>query len=116
MLSRFLLIASSYDYRPNIHRRWHAAVDVAVFFFGAFFVGRKGWDIGGIGGLDDGVEMECDGIACLVVEVGEFEGNAAKLLLDAGDEFADLNIELNSIDVDNIVGAGVNGAWAGIEM
>lgn len=23
-------------------------------FFGAFFVGRKGWDIGGIGGLEEG--------------------------------------------------------------
>lgn len=109
------MIASGNDYRANENGRRHATVDIAVVFVGAFFVGRKGGDTGCVGDFDDGVEVEYDGAVRLVAEVWEVQGDAAQLPLDAGDKFADLYIELDGVDVDNIVGAGFGGIEAGAE-
>lgn len=103
---------------PDIHRRRHMAVDVAVAFVGPLLVSRKGGDAGGVGGLDDGVEVEGGSALAVgvVAEVGEVEGDASRLPLDAGDEFADLNLILDGVDVDDIVGTGVTGTKAWVEF
>lgn len=80
-----------------------------MVLFGSFLVGRKGGDAGGVGGFDDGIEVEYDGITRLVAEVGEVEGSTTGLSLYAGDEFADFHIELDGVDVDDTVGTGVAG-------
>ena len=84
---------------------------------GALFVWGEGGGAGGVGGLDDGVEVKGGGALAVrvVAEVGKVEGNAAGLPLHAGDEFANLHIKLDGIDVDYIVGTGVAGPRAGVE-
>lgn len=69
-----------------------AAVDVAVLTVGFLLVGGEGGDVGGVGGFDDGIEVEGDGLAgCdFVAHVREVEGCAGGLALDAGHEHADV--------------------------
>lgn len=87
-------------------------------FVGSLLVSRKGGDAGGVGGLDDGIEVESRGALAVgvVAEVGEVESDASRLPLDAGDEFADLNLILDGVDVDDIVGTGVTGTKAWVEF
>lgn len=84
---------------------------------GFLLVGGKGRDTGGVGGLDDGIEVESRGALAVgvVADVGEVEGDASRLPLDAGDKFADLHLELDGVDMDNIVGTGVTGTYAWVE-
>lgn len=80
-----------------------------MVFVGTLFVGGEGGDAGGVGGFDDGVEVE-RGAARLVAEVGEVEGGAAGLSFYAGHKFANLHLKFHSIDMDDIVGACMVGA------
>ena len=86
-----------------------------MILIGLLLGGGEGGDAGGVGGFDDGVEVEYDGAVRLVAEVGEVEGNEPRLPLDSGNEFADPHLELDGIDVDDIVGTGVAGTQAGVE-
>lgn len=85
-----------------------AAVDVAVLTVGFLLVGGEGGNVGGVGGFDDGVEVEgyrlagCD----FVAHVGEVEDGAPGMALDAGHEHADVGIGGDGIDVHDIVGTG----------
>ena len=75
---------------------------------GFLLVGGEGGDVGGVGGFDDGVEVEgyrlagCD----FVAHVGEVEGGAGGLALDAGHEDADVGIGGDGVDVHDVVGTG----------
>ena len=82
---------------------------------GFLFVRGESWYAGGVGGLNDGVEVKRDGLVGLVAEVWEVEGSATGLPLHAGDKFTDLHIEFHRIDMDNIVGTGMAGSYARIE-
>ena len=79
-----------------------------MVFVGTFLVGREGGDAGGVGGFDDGVEVD-GGFVRLDAEVGEVEGDASCLPLHTGYEQADLHLKLDGIDVYYIVGMGVAG-------
>lgn len=79
-------------------------------------ISRKGWGTSGIGCLDDSVEVEHDGVARLITEIQEVESDASRLPLNAGDEFADLYIVLDGVDMDDIVGTGVAGTKTGVEF
>lgn len=46
------------------YRRRHTPIDIAVALVGFFLVGRESRDAGGIGGLDDGIEVIID---CVIV-------------------------------------------------
>lgn len=85
-----------------------AAVDVAVLTVGFLLVGGEGGDVGGVGGFDDGVEVEGDGLSgCdFVAHVREVEGGTGGLALDAGHEHADVGIGGDGIDVHDVVGSG----------
>ena len=85
-----------------------AAVDVAVLTVGFLLVGGEGGDAGGVGGFDDGVEVEGYGLAgCdFVAHVREVEGGTGGLALDAGHEHADVGIGGDGIDVHDVVGSG----------
>ena len=80
-----------------------------MVFIGAFLGGRKSWNAGGGGSLDDGVEVKSRGCFATggIAEVGEVEGGLTRLALDAGDKFAYFDVRLDGIDVHNIIGAGV---------
>lgn len=85
--------------------------------FGSFFlVGGKGQDAGGIGGLDDGIEVISDGVVGFLAEVGQVEGNTGGSPLGTGHKLADLRLELDGIDEDYIVGIGMSGTAAGFEL
>lgn len=75
---------------------------------GFLLVGGEGGDAGGASGFDDGVEVEGDGLAgCdFVAHVGEVEGGAGGLALDAGHEHADVGVGGDGIDVHDVVGSG----------
>ena len=108
-------VASNNDYSPDIYRRRDTTVDVAVVFVGTLFVGGEGGDADCVGSLDYGVEVE-DGFVRLVAEVGEVEDGLAILPPDAGDKLADLHIELDRVNVDDIVGTGVAGSQTWVEF
>ena len=96
--------------------RRDAAVDVAVLFVGLLLIGGESCITGGIGGFDDGIEVKRDGLVGLVAEVGKVEGDACCSSLNTGHELADIHLILNSIDEDQIIGIGVGGIAAGIEL
>lgn len=75
---------------------------------GFLLVGGEGGDVGGVGGFDDGVEMEGYGLSgCdFVAHVREVEGGTGGLALDAGHEHADVGIGGDGIDVHDVVGSG----------
>lgn len=98
------------------NRRRHSAVDVAVVLVDTFLIGRESGDAGGVGGLHNGVKVEPDGIARLVAEVGEVECDAVGLSLNAGDKLANLHIEFYGVDMHDIVGSGMAGTQAGVEL
>ena len=78
-------------------------------FVGTLFIWGKCGYAGCVGGFDDGVEVEGDRGGGLFAEIEEVEGHAASLPLNAGHKFTDLNFELDCVDVDNIIVAGVAG-------
>ena len=82
---------------------------------GLLFVWGERRYAGSVGGFDNGIEVEHNRVACLVAEVGEVEGDLRSVPRHAGDEFANLHIELDGVDEDNIVGAGVAGTRTGVE-
>lgn len=92
----------------NKNGRRDTAVDVAMALVGTLLVRGKGGNAGGVGSFDNSVEVE-GGFVHLVAEVGEVEGYAASLQFNAGHKFTDLNFELDGVDVDNIIVAGVAG-------
>lgn len=75
---------------------------------GFLLVGGEGGDESGASGFDDGVEVEgyrlagCD----FVAHVGEVEGGAGGLALDAGHEDADVGIGGDGVNVHDVVGTG----------
>ena len=83
---------------------------------GFFLVGGKGRDTGGVGGLDDGIEMIIDGFVGFLAEVWEVEGDAGGPPLGTGHELANIHLELNGIDEDYIVGIGMSVAVTGVEL
>ena len=98
------------------YRRRHTAVDIPMVFVGFLLVGGEGRDAGGVGRLDDGIEMNGDWFFGFFAEVGQVEGDAGGSPLGTGHELADLHLELNSIDEDYIVEVGMSGSDVGLEL
>lgn len=82
-------------------------------FVGSFFVGGEGGDASGICRLNDGVEVEgWRGLtAGVIAEVGEVERHTTIRSADAGHELADFGLELHGVDMDDIVGTGMNAIY-----
>ena len=87
-----------------------------MVFVGFLLVGGEGRDAGGIGSLDDGIEVISDGVVGFIAEVGQVEGDAGGSPLNAGHELADLHLELDGIDEDHIVEVGMIGSDVGLEL
>ena len=83
---------------------------------GFLLVGREGRDAGGIGRLDDGIEVIIDGFVIFFAEVGQVEGDAGSTPFGTCHELADLRLELDGIDENNIIRFGTINSAAGIEL
>ena len=92
------------------YRRRHTPIDIAVAFVGFLLVGGEGRDAGGIGSLDDAIEVETDGFVGFLAEVGQVEGNVGSSPFGTDHKLANLHLKLDGIDEDHIVGTGMIGA------
>lgn len=87
-----------------------------MVLIGFLLIGGECGDAGGVGGLDNGVKVEGYGLVGLVAEVGEVEGDTGGSPLDTGHHMTDLQLELDGIDKDYIVGIGMIDVAASVEL